>query len=184
VIELRSSLRRKVLAYYFTNPTAEHYLRELARLLEVDPANLSRELARLERMGLFASGRRGNQKHFRLNKKYPLFGEVRRIVARTVGIVPSLRMAFRELLGIREAYLYGSFARNQQDALSDIDVLIVGRPPALPLERLIRKLEGEWRREINYTVLSPEEFRARRSRKDAFLADIWRRKKIALVEAA
>ncbi len=80
MFDLRSKLRRDLFAYYFTNPAASHHLRELARLLHADPANLSRELNRLELQGLFSSDQRGRQKYFQLNKKYPLYEELRRIV--------------------------------------------------------------------------------------------------------
>jgi predicted nucleotidyltransferase len=181
MIDLRSEPRRALLAYYFTNPQASHYLRELAGLLRLDPANLSRELARLEAEGLFVSERRGRQKYFRLNRGYPLYEEMRRIVFKTVGVAGRLRKAFKEVPGVKEAWLYGSFAQDRQDAASDIDILIVGEPKAEKLERAIRKLEREFGREINYTSMTPREFQSRRRRKDAFLEDVWRHKKISLV---
>lgn len=63
---LRSQLRRKLLAYYFTNPDARRYVRELASLLSLDAANLSRELAAGEWQGLFVSELSGIQKYYRL----------------------------------------------------------------------------------------------------------------------
>ncbi len=181
MVNLRSRLRRELLRYCYTNPSAEHYLRELARLLRVDPANLSRELAALTRQGVFLSRARGRQKYFQLNRDHPLYEEFRRIVFKTVGVVGQLRTALSRTAGIREAYLYGSFARDHQDALSDIDVLIIGEPDAEELEARIRRLERQLHREINYTVMSPKEFNSRRAKKDAFLEDIWRHKKIALL---
>jgi predicted transcriptional regulator len=64
MMDLRSKLRRELFACYFTNPSASHYLRELAQLLRADPANLSRELASLQQQGLFISETRGRQKYF------------------------------------------------------------------------------------------------------------------------
>jgi predicted nucleotidyltransferase len=98
-----------------------------------------------------------------------------------VGVVGQLRTALERLSGIQEAYLYGSFAQNQQDASSDIDVLVIGHPNQEALEGAVRKLERQLRREINYTLLSPEEFKARRTSKDAFLQNAWQHKTITLV---
>ena len=184
MINLRSKLRRKLLGYYFTNPSASHYLRELAELLRLDPANLSRELARLERQGLFVSERRGVQKYFCLNRHYALYEELRRIVLKTVGAVGQLRNSLKQIPGVQEAYLYGSFARNQQDAASDIDVLLIGEPESEVVEEAVRKLERQLHREINYTLLDQKEFKARRASKDAFLEDIWRHKRISLVASS
>lgn len=184
MIDLRSKLRQKLLGYYFTNPSANHYLRELAERLGVDPANLWRELRRLEGQRLFVSEKRGQQKYFRLNRDYPLYKEVQRIVFKTVGAVGQLRNALERTPGLEEAYLYGSFARNQQDAASDIDVLVIGKPKAEELEKGVRRLERQLGRDINYILMSPEEFKARRARKDAFLEDIWSHKKISLLAAS
>jgi DNA-binding MarR family transcriptional regulator len=48
MLDLRSKARQRLLAYFFTNPTARHHLRDLAERLRIDPANLSKELRRLE----------------------------------------------------------------------------------------------------------------------------------------
>ncbi len=181
MLNLSSRLRRDLLGYYFTNPSASHYLRELAGILSADPANLSRELRRLEREGLFSSDRRGNQKHFRLNRHYPLYDEIRGIVTKTIGAIGKLKAALSRIEGIEEAQLYGSFAKNQQDQASDIDLLIVGRPEMADLEEAIRTLERHLRRDINYSLLTREEFESRLKRKDPFIADVWQNKRIDLM---
>jgi predicted nucleotidyltransferase len=83
--------------------------------------------------------------------------------------------------GIEEAQLYGSFARNQQDQASDIDLLIVGKPEMGDLEEALRTLERRLRREINYTLLTREEFESRLKKKDPFIADVWQNKRIDLL---
>src|SRR5437016_6375216 len=184
MLDLRSKARQRLLAYYFTNPTARHHLRDLAGRLSIDPSNLSKEFGRLEREGLFRSEVSGRQKYFQLNRKYPLFDEVRSIVAKTIGAVPVITQSLKKIPGIGEAYLYGSFARNQQDAGSDIDVLVIGTPREEVLAEAVRKLERQLGREINYTVLAPKEFRSRRARKDAFLESVWHNDRVSLVGAA
>ena len=184
MIALRSKTRRRLLAYYVTNPTARHYLRELAERLDLDPANLSRELQRLERQGLFTSERSGRQVYYRLNRDYPLFAEVRAIIQKTVGAVPLIADALGRTEGIKEAWLYGSFARDQQDALSDIDVLVIGDPPSAVLAQHVRKLERFLGRDINYTVMTGAEFEARQAGNDPFLQHVWRNQRISLMGTA
>jgi len=123
MIDLRSKARQRLLAYYFANPTARLHLRRLAGQLDIDPANLSKELRRLETEGLFRSEVNGRQKYFQLNRDYPLFAELRSIVSKTIGAPSLIAQALKKIEGIEEAYLYGSFASNQQDAASDIDAL-------------------------------------------------------------
>lgn len=184
MINLRSELRRRLLGFYFANPRASQYLRELAQRLGVDPANLSRELSSLEREGLFLSHTRGRQKYFRLNRDYPLYQEYRRIVLKTAGAAGRLRELLANLAGVEQAYLYGSFARNRADAQSDIDVLVVGRPDPAQLEMAITKLERQLDRDINYVLMSPREFTTRRAGGDSFLKDIWRHERVTLVAAS
>jgi predicted nucleotidyltransferase len=181
MLDLRSKARQQLLAYYFTNPTARHHLRDLAKRLTIDPSNLSKELRRLERQGLFGSEVSGRQKYFQLNRAYPLFDEVRKIVAKTIGAAGVIAQSLKRIEGIDEAYLYGSFASNQQDAASDIDVLVIGSPREEDLAKAVARLERQLGREINYTVLTPKEFESRRARKDAFLKSIWHNKRIPLV---
>ncbi len=180
MLDFRSKARRSLLAYYFANPAARHHLRDLAARLSIDPSNLSKELSRLERDGLFRSELSGRQKYFRLNRQYPLFHEVRKIVEKTVGAGPLIAQSLKQIEGIDEAYLYGSFADNQQDSASDIDVLVIGNPPEESLARVAQKLERQLGREINYTVLTPREFAARRARKDAFIENVWHNKSVLL----
>jgi predicted nucleotidyltransferase len=103
---------------------------------------------------------------------------------KTIGAVTLLARSLKKVEGLDAAYLYGSFARDQQDASSDIDVLIIGAPPQEILAEAVRKLERQLGREINYTILTPKEFEARRSRKDAFLENLWRNKRVVLLGAA
>jgi len=92
----RSTLRKRLLGHFFENPKATHYLREIALLLRVDPANLSRDLRGLVKEGVFAATYRGNQKHFFLNRNYPLFEELRSMVLKTLGSTGAVRDRCRE----------------------------------------------------------------------------------------
>jgi predicted nucleotidyltransferase len=135
----------------------------------------------LEREGLFRAEVSGRQKYFQLNRKYPLYREVRSIIAKTIGAAPLIAQSVKSIEGIEEAYLYGSFARNQQDAASDIDVLVIGKPRGETLAEVMGKLERQLGRDVNYTVLSRDEFESRRARKDAFLENFWHNKRVSLM---
>jgi DNA-binding MarR family transcriptional regulator len=126
MLNLRSKARQQLLTYYFTNPTARHHLRDLAERLSIDASNLSKELGRLERDGLFRSEMSGRQKYFQLNREYPLLMKCARSLRKPLVQHPLIAQSLKRIEGIDEAYLYGSFASNQQDAASDIDVLVIG----------------------------------------------------------
>ncbi len=77
---LGTKLRKNLLAFSFNHPDESFYVRELSGLIQEDPGNLSRELRKLEEEGIYSSTTRGNVKFYSLNKAYPLFREVKKIV--------------------------------------------------------------------------------------------------------
>ena len=153
----KSKLRVKLLVYFFDHPGVEEYVRALARLIKVDPTNLSRELKRLETDGLFKSKLSGNQKYYYLNKSYPYFNEIKKIVLGTLGIENQLKKALNNIKNIKSAFIYGSYARGEEKADSDIDLMIIGRPNKDELIKKISRLEKENRKEINYRIISEKD---------------------------
>jgi predicted nucleotidyltransferase len=181
MISLRSSLRRKLLTYFYVNRSARVYVRQLARSLGVDSTNLSREFARLEQEGLLQSEVEGRQRYYRINLQYPHLNAVFSLLRGTVGLVPTIASSLRRVSGIEHAYLYGSFAKNEADVSSDIDLLIVGQPDAADLATEVSKVEKLLNREISYTVFKPQELKRKLETKDAFLTDVWRGKRIEVI---
>lgn len=176
----RSRLRKRLLSYFFTNPDASLYVRELACLLKEDPGNLSKELNRLEREGIFASNLRGNQRYFSINKEHPLYNELKSMIFKTIGVEGSLRKIINETMGITASFIYGSFARDRENTASDIDLFIIGNPDEDGLIGKIETLEKNIHREINYNIYSEKEFKNRITKKDSFMLNIIKRPKIVL----
>jgi len=170
-----SELRRKLLAYFFSHPDESFYVREIAAFIKEDPGNVSRDLRRLEEEGLFNSLSRGRTKYYSLNRSYPLFDEYKKIVFKTFGVEGSLRELVRDVPEIEKAYLHGSFAKNRENAGSDIDVVIVGRLPNDFVSKL-RRLENDLGREINISSYTREEFTAAKAEKGSFLNIIFKNK--------
>ena len=182
--QARSPLRKKLLAYFFTNPEASLYLREVALKIRVDPANLSRELARLEKEGVFISARRGLQKYFSLNKNYALYQELKSMIFKTVGVQGAIRDLLNGIPSIRRAFIYGSFAKNTEQAGSDIDLCFIIRKERFNENLLLaklRQLEIRLGREINYTFFSAEEWASKQSAGDSFVLGLLKNKRIELI---
>ncbi|MFH1772284.1 MAG: nucleotidyltransferase domain-containing protein [Candidatus Omnitrophota bacterium] len=176
----KSKLRRKLISYFFTNSNANLYLREIAAFLNEDPGNLSKELARLEREGIFISARRGNQKYFSLNKEYPLYDELKSIVFKTIGVEGELKSVINHIDGVVLSFIYGSFASNRENNMSDIDLLVVGNPDEDKLMLKIDGLEKKIHREINYNIYSKEEFKSKIQKNNSFIINVLKGKKIIL----
>ncbi len=179
----KSRLRNKILLHFFTNTDDEMYLREMALRLNEDPGNLSKELSRLEKEGIFISQFRGKQKYFFLNKTYPLFNELKSIIFKTIGIQGSLQNIINKTSGIVTAFIYGSFATGKENASSDIDLCLIVKDSVFNENNFISKIDGLEKtisREINYIYYSEEEWEKQINENDSFIINIKMGPKIVL----
>lgn len=177
----KSKVRKALFKLYFTNPESEFYLRGLERLLSIPVSMIRKELVRLEKEGIFISQKKGNLAYYKVNKAYPLFSELKSIVFKTIGIQGVLSEALRKIKGIDAAFIYGSYAKGDERADSDIDLCVIGTIDEDILVRMVSGLENSLKREINYTVYTKKEFTAKRRKKDSFIADLLANPKIMLI---
>lgn len=176
----KSKVRSALFQLYFTNPESAYYLRELERMLGMPVSIVRKELVRLEADGIFFSDKKGNLVYYRLNTGYPLFEELKNIVRKTVGVEGLLRGTISKIKGIEIAFIYGSFAKGEEKAASDIDLFIIGRINEDELISKLNKLEESLKREINYTLFTLDDFRKKKKAKDQFVIDLLSNKKIML----
>ncbi len=177
----KSKTRKALFRLFFTNPESEYYLRELERILDIPVSMIHKELIRLEEAGIFVSSRKGNLAYYFLNKSYPLFTEMKSIVFKTIGVKGLLKNIFEKIKGIEVAFIYGSFAKNEENAKSDIDLFIIGKVDEDKLVKETGKLEKILKREINYSLYSKKDFRKKKREKDSFILDLLESPKIFLV---
>jgi predicted nucleotidyltransferase len=157
------------------------FVRRVASILGEDPTNLSREMAKLEDMGILKSKREGNLKQFSVNRNCSFFKEMKGLVLKTVGVAGRIKEALERLPGIELAFIYGSYAGGKETAASDVDLMIVGRVDMDRLDAILRELEKDLGREINYVLYSKNEFKAKRKKKDGFVMDVLSDEKIILI---
>jgi uncharacterized protein len=179
---LGSKLRAKVLGWLFSHPDERYFVRQLTALLKEDSTNISRELARLEKMGILVSTQLGRQKHYQTNKKCAIFEELRGLAVKTTGLTDVLREALAPLAEqIAIAFVYGSMANGEANSASDIDLLVVGNIDEMALHGALSQAENRLARPVNYTLMSRLEFDKRRSEKGNFLARIISGQKIMIL---
>ncbi|MGL6040922.1 MAG: nucleotidyltransferase domain-containing protein, partial [Deefgea sp.] len=119
--------QQRVLAVLFGQPQRSFYANEIITLAGGGSGAVQRELAKLADAGLIKSLRIGNQKHYQANADSPIFAELRSIVVKTFGLTEVLRVALAELdAQIELALVYGSVAKGNEHAASDIDLMVVG----------------------------------------------------------
>ena len=166
--------RQRVLAVLFGSPDRSFYANELIALARSGTGAVQRELASLLAAGLITVRDQGNQKHYQANAASPVFAELRGLVLKTVGLADVLRAALAPLAGqITMAFVYGSVARREDTAASDVDVLIVS--DALGYAEVFGALESAAQtlgRAINPTLYTRAELARRRAQDNAFVTRV------------
>jgi len=180
MISLKSEITRKLLNYFFLNPKESLYINELSRNLALDKRNLVKKIKELETEGILKCQAIGNLKLYSINRDYPLYNEYRKIVIKTVGFEEGLRNALKDVKAIREAYIYGSYAKNKMNTHSDIDLLVVGSHSIISLQKRLNKLQKEINREINVVNIDGKEFERKIKNKDPFITEILKNKYIKI----
>lgn len=158
---LFSRTQQRVLGALFADVARSFSVTELFERTRGGRGTVQRELQRLVASGLVTVEPVGNQKHYRANPASPVFEELRSIIVKTSGVADPVREALTPLAAkIDLALIYGSIARNEAHAGSDIDLLIVAGD--LTLEKLYSRLSAAEKtvgRKINPTLYTPDEFR-------------------------
>lgn len=180
---LFTKVQQRVLAVLFGNPNRSFYANEMIALAGSGTGAVQRELARLEAAGLVTVTRVGNQKHYQANAAAPVFEELRGLVLKTSGLADVLRTALAPLAAkISAAFVYGSVAKGQDTAMSDIDLMVVS--DCLSYADLFTVLEDATNRlgrTVNPTVYSLQELARRIQQDNAFVVRVLQQPKIWLL---
>jgi predicted nucleotidyltransferase len=171
---LFTPVQQRVLGLLFGQPERRFQSAELIRLAESGTGAVHRQLQRLADAGLVAVSREGNQKYYTARKDAPVFAELRGLVVKTVGVVEPLRAALESVADdIELAFVFGSVAKGNEHAGSDLDLLVVTDKLAYAdVFSALAAAESVLGRTINPTVLTPAEWRKKRARRDSFAARI------------
>ncbi len=176
-----SKTRVKLLQVFLSNPGRIFYVRELVRLVNEQINAVRAELSRMEKAAMVTSEARANRKFYGFRKDYIYYDELTRLVTKSTGLGGSIIKERNKLGKIKYASLSGGFIRRRPVGPTDVDLLVVGSVVLPQLAQLVKENEGQVDREINYTVMTEEEFTFRKRRGDPFIRNILERPKVLLV---
>jgi predicted nucleotidyltransferase len=180
---LFSRTQQRVLGLIFGQPDRSFYATELIAAIGAGSGAVQRELARLEQSGLVNVHRIGTQKHYQANPTSPLFEELCGIARKTVGLAEPLRLALEPLADqIDLAFVFGSVAKRQDTAASDIDLMIVS--DTLTYADAFAALEevgDRLGRSVNPSVYSRTDLRRRLKQGNAFATRVRSQAKLWLI---
>lgn len=169
---ITSQSRIKLLNVFLTSPYEMFHVRELVRRTGDEINAVRRELAFLEKKGVLVKEPRANRVYYSLNKNYPFYFDLLRLGAKTVGLGAEIIKNRVKLGKIKFAMFSGAFVRRLKDNPEQVDFLLVGTVVLPEVALLVRNEEARLGIEINYTVMTDEEFDFRKKRNDPFVKSI------------
>ncbi|MBN1779266.1 MAG: hypothetical protein JW816_03545 [Candidatus Buchananbacteria bacterium] len=197
-----SKTRVKLLQLFLNNPSQPYYLRELARKLKAQLNSVRREVENLEWIGIIKSvelvdqtdkpsedkkpskadkksRKKSAKKYFLANTDFLLYPELKGLLLKAQLLLErNFVSKVEKLAKLKLFVLTGSFVGLEGFST---DILLVGAINRIQLASLVKKFEKELGRSINYTVMSPTEYKYRQDITDRFLYDILESKKIVIV---
>jgi DNA-binding transcriptional ArsR family regulator len=165
--------RQVILAATLLHPERWWYLSDLAKHLQVRPSSLQRELAALTSAEILRQRRDGNRVYFQANPDCPFLPELQGLLVKTAGIGDVLRETLTPFAPrIDWAFIYGSVARAEELAASDVDLMIIGQVGLADLSHALRHAEKRLSRAVNPTLYSRKEFDTKLRARDHFLTSV------------
>ncbi|HSW78350.1 MAG TPA: hypothetical protein VLG36_06155 [Candidatus Chromulinivoraceae bacterium] len=181
-----SKTRVKLLHLFLNNPGKAFYVREITRLIDEQINSVRRELSNMLEVGIITSDSADNKLYYEINQRYEfyvpfraIFADERMEEATEINQEGHWQEIIKELAGVRIAIMAGVLVKGSS---SSVDLLLVGEVSGTKLKNAIKQIEKGEGRELNYSVLSYDEFYYRLSVRDKFITEILNGKHAILLD--
>jgi len=177
---LFTKTQQRVLGLLFGKPDKSFYMTEIFRAAQMGRGTVRRELDRLEAAGLVQVSQAGNQRHYQANPESPIYDELLSIVRKTFGVADVIRDALQAVDDqFDAAFVYGSVAKGEDTATSDIDLMVVSDELAYAdLMAALEPAETQLARPVNPTIYTPEQISAKLRDDNVFVKRVMEQPKL------
>ncbi len=177
-----SRVRVKMLVLFLSNPGQMFHVRDIVRKLDEEINAVRRELGHMERAGMVVKEQRANRLFYLFRKDYPLFYDLMELIGKTQGLGWDIIKNRVKLGKVKFAMLSGRYIRGKaKKSPNDVDLLLVGSVVLPELAQLVKGEEAKRGTELNYTVMTEEEFLFRKRRRDPFVLSILEGSRLMLI---
>lgn len=181
LVELFGSADRyKALRALFSEPGRGFGQRELAKAAGIDPGNVSRLLKRWTEAGLVQRVQKDGLPRYYAAKD-PVLAPLVMLMQQDSALVRTLHDFLAKVEGVQVALIFGSIARGDENAESDVDVLVLGSVSELKLNTLLKPVGRELGRPVHASVSTIKSFQKQVQAGESFARDIVRGPRIALI---
>ncbi len=206
-----SNTRVKILKLFILHPKERFYIRQISRDLKLQLNSVRRELENLEQFGLLTANNlnknedlglvetisdqgaakksrekkldinvKSEKKYYQADTDFVLYEEIKSLLIKAQFLYERDFVDKLQKAGKPRLLILTGFFVNKQNGL--VDMLLVGRFNKPRLIKIIRDLEGELGKEVNFAVMDLREFKYRKDITDVFLYDILEGKKIVAID--
>lgn len=163
----------EVLGLFLQSPEEELYQTEIVKKTHKSLMQVQRSLKILEEVGLIVASREGRMVYYKAVRNHPAFEDLKRLFFKTVALGDTLRKALLPFKSrIHLAFIFGSVARGEESADSDIDLFVLADTTLRELSKVFGPLSKQLQRELNPVVFGSLEFKKRLLEKDHFLLQV------------
>ena len=177
---LFTTTQQKVLGLLYNRPERSFYTKEILRTTGMGVATIKRELDRMVNAGILTMTKIGNQHHYQANPDCPIYQELLGIVRKTFGIADVIRGALLPSdQQIEFAFVYGSIAKGEETATSDIDLLVISE--SLAYSELMAELadaEELLGRPVNPSIYTMDQIKKKLKKDNAFVVRVMEQPKV------
>lgn len=172
--------RFRALRALFAEPGRGFGQRELAAEADIDPGNVARLLKRWAELGLVERRQRDGLPRYYASTDPSLMALVT-LMQQDSELVRTLREALAAVGGVKAAVVFGSVARGQAGANSDVDVLVLGTASELKLNAALKPAGRSLGRPVHATAFTIEAFKNQLSAGESFALGILQGPRLPLV---
>lgn len=168
---LDSKNHSTLLAFLLMAPVRSFSSKELAKRLQITEPRIQVLLKEFIDDSMVKQFSRGSKKLYIINPKHKLLPEIKQsLVKNQKPYEDELFSALGKLGTVQSAYLSGIFTGQPQ---LPVDLLIVGKIDLSKLDTFLKQCGTMMGVDINYSVMTPEEFQLRKDTFDRFIKDIF-----------
>jgi predicted nucleotidyltransferase len=177
----RSESQLETLGLLLLQPSREWTLDQLASVVDAPVSSVHRELQRAVKAGIVVRDDRQRPHRYHAARSSPAFEPLRALLEMTVGLPDRIRRALSKVDGVRNVAIHGSWAAGDARADSDIDLIVISDGDRRETQRAVRHVARQLGREMDLSVMTPDEYAELRAASNPFLEKIVRGPRIDVI---
>lgn len=178
---LSSQVRAEIFRLLFNDKNPSIHLRELQRKSQLSIGTIQKEISHLKNLDLIIPERDGNRLYYSANIYHPIYKDICSLVEKTTGVLENLKNILSQIENIHCAFIFGSYAKNEERSHSDIDLIIIGDVGLRALSSKLKVITEQAEREVNPHVYSLASWKEKLKKKDHFIKNVISNKKVFLI---